>query len=830
MRSRKTVAEPTIDSLSRLGGPNESRAPAPRVLSDALRCVARGWRVLPLFEPNPEAPSGCSCSNSACKSPGKHPRTINGVHNASADAAQITGWFERWPTANLGVATGETVSGQYLVVVDVDPRHGGTDSLAQLEREHGSLSTTRVRTGGDGDHYYYLTDEPVRGGKLRSGIDIKGTGGYVVGPGSVHSSGKMYEMVDDGMPMAAPDWLLERLRRVGRQRPFRPAAQRPELTAPSAALAVDLLHEMDNRENSYHEFVAVLHFFKGSIPKDQWDAPEVLDAVFAFGMQYEENCPEWIQGKWDSIRVPDEGWRALLRAAADQGIDTLPYQSVRYPSDHPASAESEFGPDPSLAGVAPTPAPVVLDPADPHAAAERLLFCEFMQSGVRTLRTQGGVPYVFDSGAYREITHEELDARLWTFLSSARRIQRGGASTAPFKPTVTHISNVRAALMAITYEAGQAPCWLGGDLADLPAHELVSMANGILHVPTRRLVPPTPRFFTRNALPFPWSAPAPTPAQWIAFLDQIFEGDREQIGTLQEIFGYLLLPDTSQQKAFLITGPRRSGKGTINRVLTELLGRENVCSPTFASLQTEFGLAPLVGKLVASISDARLSARADKAAIAERILTVSGEDAVMINRKYREAVSVRLATRFLIFTNEAPSFADASGALASRFIVLKLERSFLGKEDLGLTSRLLQELPGIFAWALEGLDRLGKRGRFIQPVSAADVIEDLEDLASPITAFIRDCCVVGPQQEVLVADLFEAWRRWCATGGRNPGSLQTFGRDLRAAHTAVRRSRPRTLDGGRQPTYVGIGLRTGHDRYDFSDLVVPVGGTAEETA
>ena len=96
----------------------------------------------------------------------------------------------------------------------------------------------------------------------------------------------------------------------------------------------------------------------------------------------------------------------------------------------------------------------------------------------------------------------------------------------------------------------------------------------------------------------------------------------------------MLSADTSQQKMLLIVGPKRSGKGTIGRVLQALLGHSNVVGPTLASLQTNFGLAPLIGKPLAIISDARLGGRSDQASIAERLLSISGEDAVTIDRKF----------------------------------------------------------------------------------------------------------------------------------------------------------------------------------------------------
>ena len=141
--------------------------------------------------------------------------------------------------------------------------------------------------------------------------------------------------------------------------------------------------------------------------------------------------------------------------------------------------------------------------------------------------------------------------------------------------------------------------------------------------------------------------------------------DRSSIDTLQEIFGLAVTAETKHQKAFLIVGPKRSGKGTIARLLTRVLGIENTVNPTHGSLGTNFGLATLIGKRVAVISDARIGGRADQHIIAERLLSITGEDAITINRKFRDAWTGRMQTRFLILSNELPRLPDASGALAS---------------------------------------------------------------------------------------------------------------------------------------------------------------------
>jgi len=222
-------------------------------------------------------------------------------------------------------------------------------------------------------------------------------------------------------------------------------------------------------------------------------------------------------------------------------------------------------------------------------------------------------------------------------------------------------------------------------------------------------------------------------------------------------------------------------------------------------LSTNFGLAPLIGKPLALVSDARLSMKADSKIVVERLLSISGEDSLTIDRKFREPWTGRLPTRFVILTNELLLRTDASGALAQIHSVRA--KSFYGAENPRLTDELLAEAPSIFNWALEGLDRLTERGHLVNPVSGADAIQQLEDLSSPISAFVRDVCVVGRHQ-VEADTLWAEWKAWCAQDNRHAGTKAVFGRDLKAAVPSLRRVRPRGDAETRAYHYEGIGLRS----------------------
>lgn len=122
---------------------DEPEIPRPN-LAAALAYAARGWPVVPCHTPDPEG--RCSCGRADCHAPGKHPRTPHGSTDATTDPDQIRTWYETWPTSNVQVRTGGGI-----VVLDVDPRHGGVEWLRKLQERHGPLLVTAtVETGGGG--------------------------------------------------------------------------------------------------------------------------------------------------------------------------------------------------------------------------------------------------------------------------------------------------------------------------------------------------------------------------------------------------------------------------------------------------------------------------------------------------------------------------------------------------------------------------------------------------------------------------------------------------------------------------------------------------------
>ena len=145
------------------------------VLQAALDYLARGWSVVPL-RPREKRPL----------------IRWEVLQSTRPSVAEIAEWYRRWPDANVGIVTGEISN---LIVLDIDPKHGGDTTLERLGQRFGELPpTVEARTGGGGRHLYFAHP----GGFIRNrvglaqGIDLRGDGGYIVAPPSVHPSGERY--------------------------------------------------------------------------------------------------------------------------------------------------------------------------------------------------------------------------------------------------------------------------------------------------------------------------------------------------------------------------------------------------------------------------------------------------------------------------------------------------------------------------------------------------------------------------------------------------------------------------------------------------------------
>ncbi len=510
----------------------------------------------------------------------------------------------------------------------------------------------------------------------------------------------------------------------------------------------------------------------------------------------------------DFATLPDEKGKSPSQIAFEKNFHTrwITLQSqreeieqLRQEQTHPETASGER----------------IFDSAAPLLIADAIIKEQFLWNNQRTLRYCSDSFWRWGARKYDELHQDAVRQSIYDFLRDATTMNLTG-KTKSYNPNKFKVDHVFDALKAICYQnhhPASGAVWLD-EMSGPDPNNLICFHNGILDIEswlkdkTTPLLPHTPLLLNVNTLPFDFDPDAPSPSEWLGFLNSVWANDLESQQILQEWMGYCLTQDTRLHKILLIVGPPRSGKGTIGRILRELLGPHNVVGPTLSGLGGEFGLQPLLNKMLATISDARLTGKHSNSVIIERLLSISGEDPLTINRKFLPSITVQLPTRIMIMTNELPDMRDASGALAKRYIILTMTKSWLDKENPNLFNQLCHELSGILLWALEGLVRLRERGYFLQPASSAETIEELEAMTSPIKAFVKEKCDLDMCQQILVNDLYEAWCAWCdSTGYDRPGNIQSFGKNLRAAFPQINITRPQN-EIYRCRYYGGIALLT----------------------
>jgi putative DNA primase/helicase len=425
-----------------------------------------------------------------------------------------------------------------------------------------------------------------------------------------------------------------------------------------------------------------------------------------------------------------------------------------------------------------------------------------------TLRYWRGGWWVWRTTHWAEVENRTVRSLLYAFTEHAVYADgmiKGAMRTKPWQPNRRKIGDLLEALSSITIlpDDTHQPSWLD----HRKRGTIIAVGNGLLDLVSRDLYPHTPRFFNQTCVPFAYGPHAAEPRQWLNFLDALWPQDADAINLLAEWCGYVISGRTDLHKIMLMVGPTRGGKGVIARVLRQLVGKENVAGPTLHSLSGDFGMAPLIGKPLAIISDARLSGK-DGNIVVERLLSISGEDTLTVNRKYRDQWTGKLPSRLHVISNELPRLGDASAAIVGRIILLPLSRSWLGKEDYDLELRLHSELSGILNWCLDGLGRLtiDNRNRFTRLTAAEDMINVMRDLASPVAAFVREKCELGSNKEIEVGRLFEAFKLSCDANNYPKSPMPVFARDLRAAVASIRVRMPGTHH--RVRLYTGIDLRS----------------------
>jgi P4 family phage/plasmid primase-like protien len=533
------------------------------------------------------------------------------------------------------------------------------------------------------------------------------------------------------------------------------------------------------------------------------------EAALPLLREWNQKCePPWTEKELDHKldgAIKKEGPRGRLLAATNR------------PPDQPLAVPAH-----GCAPSSPVAQEGVPDLDDPHRLARWFLARHYQDGDGPRLRFWREEWWRWHRGAYSTLKDEDLRAQLWAALEPALNCPGESESkqeaehaskgrTRSRKVTSHLITNVRGALTGLTLvdKDVEQPAWLApdGTATSLP---LLALQNGLLNVDrlldgaeSDLLQPLTPAWFSPICLPYEYNPSAPCP-RWMAFLDRNLEGDAERIAMLQEWFGYCLTPDTSQQKFLLLEGEGCNGKSVACAVLAALLGEGNVTHVPLEAFQQRFALTQTVGKLANIASEVGEIDR-----VAEGLLkSFTSGDRMLFDRKGISPIEALPSARLVLATNNRPRFADRSGGVWRRMLLLPFRVEIQAQErvygmDKSAWWLASGELPGIFNWAIAGLRRLREQKHFTQPKVCSEALEEYRTDCNPARVFLLEHCEADPASLVNCQVLYGHYSSWCNLSGYQRLGNRAFGLELRRQFPGVDRTRPGTRS-KREYTYTGL--------------------------
>ena len=331
-----------------------------------------------------------------------------------------------------------------------------------------------------------------------------------------------------------------------------------------------------------------------------------------------------------------------------------------------------------------------------------------------------------------------------------------------------------------------------------PHGEYLNLINGMLRWRTGDLEPHRPDFRSTVQLPVLWDPEATCPVidEWLV---EVLRHDAHAF--VDELLGYLVLNGNPLHTAVLLLGAGRNGKGTFLRLVTALLGRQNVAAVPLQTLaENRFAAASLYGKLanICGDLDARMLDRSDTFKMATGGDTLHGE------HKYGAAFSFEPWCTMLFSANQAPPSRDTSEGYYARWLVVPFTRNLTGKlrpqAEVDAELQAPEELQGLLVRAVIGAQRLMARGRFDPPPSVLEAGAEFRRTTDPVASFAAECLIVGDDLHLPRTRVFERYRTWCEDNGNRPLAASKFYDRLLGTLPTVRASKA-----GGERRLVGVG-------------------------
>lgn len=705
----------------------------------ALHYAEKGLAVFPL----------------ACRD--KVPAVVGGCKVATTEKTTIERWWDKNPQYNIGIATGNKSSGLVVIDLDVDKNKGidGYDVLRDWQNKHGKLPETWQSITGRGGYHYFYKDAIVHSNRvgLYEGVDIRGEGGYIVAPPSVHPNGNIYEWEQgpEEYEIAQVDNIVNDFLKGEKQRrdsEHKTNFKVPELIPEGKRVdtIVRLIASLRTKGLDDDAIKAAVRVENEKRCNPPLKEKELEEAVFpALKRDWQVHSPYY--NKFNAMNENDNKYvnEVLKKLNELNAVE-------RFPMNDRGSADLF--------------ATVFMDVSRYNPTKKDWMYYD-------------GTRWVADQEGMRAKRNAKTLADVLVRYSAT-----------VFLPDDKRQSYIKYAAGMMNYRSRNVMVTDAKDLNFFENMELdkddflLNCKNCVLDLSGDQ-----PKALEHSAdllLSKLCNAnynPAATCTLWEKTVNEIMQGDTEKIKYLQKMSGRLLTGDTSEEEFYIFFGATtRNGKSTITELLLYLLGDyATTISPESLAIKANKDsrtaspdIAKLAGTRLVVASEPPRRMLFDSSLVK----TLTGRDTVSARFLHENEFQFKPKFKLILNSNYLPVISDKTVFSSNRVKVVPFERHFTEKEqNKHLKEQLQKEIDGILNWCIEGLQLYRKEG--LEPPTAVQIATHEYSEDSDKTGKFISECLEKSNQNLAAKDVYEKYSQWCNNCGLGVDGRTSFYEELK---------------------------------------------------
>lgn len=721
-------------------------------LNYALLYASAGFRVFPLLQGN--------------KKP--LPRS-SGYKEATTDTEKIRKWWEDNPKYNIGIATGKTENGKYITVIDLDiNEEKKKNGLAECEKWQSDNkkpfpTTLTARTGRGGMHLYYISDEEYRcTTNLLPGVDVRGEGGYIVAPPSIHPNGTAYSWTDETFTIekiSQSDSNIDCFLKQERQKAANDQLflRQPKGTKKPTSLPL----------NTLDTFISGLNFVIGSRN----------DSLFRLTAHLQA------RGYADSDIV--EIVRRINREKCSLPVEEKELDSIiksvieRYPKGIPRSIEAT-GNFALYTERIEKKYPFIIPKHNGNGEITYSVSTQRLASYIREkehyffLDTHGEKPLVFiySRGCYRQCSDNDFKGRIKAHIKEfSEELIRTKDLDEVFKLLLTDGRTVTS------------------DQLD-DCENLINFENGLLNIDTLVLSEHSPEVYSTIQIPCSWNNKAGNCTQFAAYLDTLANGDSETKVFLWQYIGLIIsnIPAYTSKSALFLCGAGNTGKSQLLELMAKLVGSENYSSIDLQELEQRFGTGHIWRKRLVGAPDMSYQ-KIDEMKVFKKL---TGGDRITFEYKGKDKFTDTYKGALLFCCNDLPKFGGDKGEhVYKRMVIIPCDNVIPEeKQDRQLIKKLYAEREGIVYNAVMALKTYVDSGKkFAIPQKCSELREQYKVQNDNVLQFLEECTQprevdMPNKSKITAAVVYDIYKNWAKSNGEYMHKKSDFCRSIQTKYNA----------------------------------------------